>query len=80
MATHDEPEDRFLARAQLFWDYSAHGLTRAYLDCHQTLMFREVRKIEFADGGCLTFPLLESPISHDESLPKPSALVSRSSP
>jgi hypothetical protein len=73
----DRPEDLVLARALLFWDYSAHGLTRAYLDCPRTVMFREVRKIEFADGGCLTFPL-ERSIFHAESLPKTAALVCNS--
>ena len=66
---HDQSGDRALARAQLFWDYSASaaGATRAYLDCPQTVMFREIQKIEFVDGGCLTFPM-DTFMFHDESL------------
>ena len=77
----DQSDDRVLARAHLFWDYSASaaGATRAYLDCPQTVMFREIQKIEFVDGGCLTFPM-DTFMCHDESLPKPSALVSGSTP
>jgi hypothetical protein len=64
---HDQSGDRALARAQFFGDYSASaaGATRAYLVCPQTVMFREVRKIEFVDGGCLTFPM-DTFMFHDE--------------
>jgi hypothetical protein len=75
---HDQSDGRALARAQLFWDASLRVGTRAYLDCPQTVMLREVRKIEFVDGGCLTLPM-DTSVFHDESLPRPSALISNSS-
>jgi hypothetical protein len=65
---HDRPKGRTLGRARLFWDFSLPRMKRAYLDCPATAMLREVRKIEFADGGCLDFPS-DSRVFHDKALP-----------
>ena len=68
MSTTDETPVRNLSYAQLFWDYLHPGATRAYLDCPETAILREVRKIEFSDGGILIFPVDRSQF-HEEALP-----------
>jgi hypothetical protein len=77
----DKMSDRPLVRAELLFDWKLPSMTRAYLDCPETAMLREVKEIVFADGGHMSFPRdflsCNDTESRQEALPKITASLSQ---